>query len=95
MIFRALVLATFLRVANSQCSVCGEGNEVTITDAIFEFPGQPAVTCELLESVGEQGLIPNTQCALLPTFIDELCGCETIAPVGPTDPPNTAAPIAP
>eukprot|EP00548_Thalassiothrix_antarctica_P014881 CAMPEP_0194169052 /NCGR_PEP_ID=MMETSP0154-20130528/3763_1 /TAXON_ID=1049557 /ORGANISM="Thalassiothrix antarctica, Strain L6-D1" /LENGTH=640 /DNA_ID=CAMNT_0038880287 /DNA_START=86 /DNA_END=2008 /DNA_ORIENTATION=- len=58
------------------CSVCGDGKEVNNNDAIFAFPGQPAITCGTLEEVGEGGLIPSTQCAFLPDLINELCDCQ-------------------
>eukprot|EP00547_Thalassionema_nitzschioides_P006441 CAMPEP_0194203132 /NCGR_PEP_ID=MMETSP0156-20130528/2999_1 /TAXON_ID=33649 /ORGANISM="Thalassionema nitzschioides, Strain L26-B" /LENGTH=60 /DNA_ID=CAMNT_0038928823 /DNA_START=70 /DNA_END=249 /DNA_ORIENTATION=+ len=54
---KVLLLANLFAVANSQCSVCGEGLEVTISDAIFAFPGEPTRTCGELEDEGEQGLL--------------------------------------
>jgi hypothetical protein len=73
-----------------RCSVCGPGNEVSIPDAVFLFPGQPSVPCSTLEEVAEQGVIPLDQCVLLPTLIGGLCGCIPIAGGDPT-----FAPIAP
>lgn len=93
MIRSSLALAAFLlQVAYSDdvgCSVCGVGMAVTIPNAIFEFPGQPLVTCDQLQDAGATGLIPLDQCPFLPGFINELCGCD----VAMTDPPVTGAPV--
>eukprot|EP00548_Thalassiothrix_antarctica_P001183 CAMPEP_0194139104 /NCGR_PEP_ID=MMETSP0152-20130528/8843_1 /TAXON_ID=1049557 /ORGANISM="Thalassiothrix antarctica, Strain L6-D1" /LENGTH=797 /DNA_ID=CAMNT_0038836853 /DNA_START=119 /DNA_END=2513 /DNA_ORIENTATION=+ len=62
-------------MVKGQCSVCGPGKEVGNPDAVFEFPGQPAVSCFILQQAGEQGLIPLGQCVFLPTLL-EVCDCQ-------------------
>ena len=80
MIFRALVLSSFVTVSVvAQCSVCGDGKQVGNPAAVFEFPGQPAVPCDVLEAAGEQGAIQLDQCAFLPGLISDVCGCENAA----------------
>jgi len=84
------------------CSVCGEGKCVQNADAVFEFPGQPAVPCGLLQTSGLTGVIPLSQCGFLGTLIP-MCECgtpaadPTLAPVDPTPAPvdPTPAPVDP
>ena len=92
MMFRAIVLASLLTAASAQCSVCGEGRGVSAPDAIFVFPGQPAVACADLELAGENGQIPIAQCGFLPPII-VICECalQFESPVGSP----VAPPIAP
>lgn len=92
MIFRTIILsAAFLLLAPAAvdaqegCSICGNDLEVGNPDAIFVFPGQPAVPCGLLQTAGETGLIPLDQCPFLPSLIGD-CEC------GPIAPPPTEAP---
>ena len=68
------------------CSVCGDGMCVTLPGAIFEFCGQPAVPCDILEIAGQVGAIPLNQCPFIAGFIMDLCGCasELPAAVQPT-----------
>jgi len=89
-----LVSTTFETVAGQgeSCSVCGESLEVTNPEAIFEFPGQPAVPCGILEAAGEGGLIPTANCNILPNMISDICACKSSdsAPVAP--PITTSSP---
>jgi len=94
MIFRSIILSTLLSSVSAQCSVCGDGKGVNAPDEVFTFPGQPAVPCSLLETAGETGAIPVSQCAFLPGLIG-VCECvplsdmtqETDAPIDPTPAP--------
>jgi len=98
MVFKFFVLASLAAVVNSQCVVCGEGKKVTKPSVVWQLPGQPAVQCGLLETVGEGGLIPDSFCGLLPALITEPCGCEStspVAPVAPSNAPVSAAPVIP
>jgi len=63
-------------IPSTGCSVCGIGKFVGSPNDIFDFPGQPAVPCGLLETSGIDGLIPLDQCAFLPGLADSLCSCE-------------------
>eukprot|EP00547_Thalassionema_nitzschioides_P014247 CAMPEP_0194232680 /NCGR_PEP_ID=MMETSP0158-20130606/961_1 /TAXON_ID=33649 /ORGANISM="Thalassionema nitzschioides, Strain L26-B" /LENGTH=274 /DNA_ID=CAMNT_0038965477 /DNA_START=36 /DNA_END=860 /DNA_ORIENTATION=+ len=77
------------------CSICGDGKEVGAPDAIFVFPGQPAVPCGLLEEGGREGTIPLAQCKFLVTLPElDVCECQPIAPIPApiTSPPVTSAP---
>jgi len=57
------------------CSVCGLGKFASSPNRIFSFPGQPAVSCGLLESSGLDGIIPLDQCGFLPAFVLPDCDC--------------------
>lgn len=102
-----LLLSCITVVVNSQkCDICGEGKRVSAPDAIFEFPGQPAVPCGQLQLAGELGEIPLDQCAFIPPLI-EMCECvqtiarsnqasgESVFILTSTPVPITPAPIAP
>jgi len=69
-----LLSVLFLPSAQSQCSVCGDGKQVTAPDAIFAFPGEPAVDCATLELAGELGAITDVECSFLPDLIT-ICEC--------------------
>jgi len=60
---------------SDRCLVCGDGQVVGNPDAIFEFPGQPVLSCELLQEAGLNGLVPLEQCPFLPGLIVQ-CECE-------------------
>jgi len=90
-------------IPSDGCSVCGENLYVSDADGIFEFPGQPAVPCGLLETAGEIGSVPLDQCGFLSAFVATPCGCtacpdanaNTVAPTpGPTIEP-TPSPTRP
>jgi hypothetical protein len=70
------------------CSVCGDGRVVGNKDAIFSFPGQPLVLCGLLQNAGENGMITQKQCPLLPILIEDDCECTPA-------PEPSGAPVAP
>mmetsp|Transcript_19748 Transcript_19748/g.32750 ORF Transcript_19748/g.32750 Transcript_19748/m.32750 type:complete len:299 (-) Transcript_19748:308-1204(-) len=92
MMFRSLLVSSFfMNAVTSQCSVCGEDQQVGNPDAIFSFPNQPSVPCGLLQQAGDQGTIPLDQCIFLPPLIS-VCECEPVPP--PTDAPVTKAPVA-
>lgn len=74
------------------CSVCGTGSCIVNQDAIFTFPGQPSVSCGMLQDAGFNGLIPLNRCAFLPPLIGDLCECQ---PDGLSVAPITPAPVAP
>jgi hypothetical protein len=76
------------------CSICGEGLCVTDDDAIFAFPGQPAVGCRDLELAGFGGAVPLDQCTLLPDLVAEDCGCHSFIPA-PTAAPEPTPPPPP
>jgi hypothetical protein len=65
---------------------------VTDNDAIFAFPGQPAVPCRTLELAGFGGAVPLDQCSLLPDLVAEACDCRSFIPAPTTAPEPTAAP---
>eukprot|EP00547_Thalassionema_nitzschioides_P003040 CAMPEP_0194206690 /NCGR_PEP_ID=MMETSP0156-20130528/5641_1 /TAXON_ID=33649 /ORGANISM="Thalassionema nitzschioides, Strain L26-B" /LENGTH=470 /DNA_ID=CAMNT_0038933269 /DNA_START=106 /DNA_END=1518 /DNA_ORIENTATION=+ len=107
MIFRALIVSSFLAAASAECqatppngcSVCGEGKCITNTVAIFEYPEQPTVPCSILQMSGYIGFVPLDQCAMLPPLIG-VCECApggvAIAPtLAPTPGPTTAPTPAP
>eukprot|EP00548_Thalassiothrix_antarctica_P013167 CAMPEP_0194169442 /NCGR_PEP_ID=MMETSP0154-20130528/4115_1 /TAXON_ID=1049557 /ORGANISM="Thalassiothrix antarctica, Strain L6-D1" /LENGTH=142 /DNA_ID=CAMNT_0038880831 /DNA_START=44 /DNA_END=472 /DNA_ORIENTATION=- len=93
--FRLFLLACFLPtiVVGDGCSICGEGKEVTNNSAVFEFPGQPSVPCNLLQQAGKGGQIPLDQCSFLPT-LNEISVCEC-APIGGGAVDPTPAPVNP
>ena len=70
------VIAAPTTDAGNVCNVCGDGLAVGIPDAIFEFPSQPTLPCSILETAGQDGLIPAEQCKFLPSLLKDLCGCE-------------------
>jgi len=74
-----LLLSPFLMVhgqSDISCSVCGDGMTITKPKEVFSFPGQPSVTCKQLEDAGETGIIPLTECGILPALIEDTCGCK-------------------
>jgi hypothetical protein len=74
----SLLVASLVVLVNGQgCSVCGDGKEVGKPEAIFAFPGQPAVPCADLQTAGESGLIPLDQCGFLPPLITA-CECKDV-----------------
>jgi len=73
------------------CSVCGEGKEIDFPDAVVEFPGQPSIRCDTLQSNGLVGGIPAGQCERIPNLINRVCGCDPRTPdptPNPTRPPT-------
>eukprot|EP00546_Thalassionema_frauenfeldii_P012688 CAMPEP_0178912008 /NCGR_PEP_ID=MMETSP0786-20121207/10018_1 /TAXON_ID=186022 /ORGANISM="Thalassionema frauenfeldii, Strain CCMP 1798" /LENGTH=609 /DNA_ID=CAMNT_0020584531 /DNA_START=108 /DNA_END=1937 /DNA_ORIENTATION=- len=86
-------------VPDNGCSVCGEGKCITNPDAIFEWPGQPAISCYELQEAGYDGFVLTDECELLPPLVG-VCGC---APAGvppaptisTTETPVTIEPVEP
>ena len=76
------------------CSICGAGSCISDQDAIFEFPGQPAVPCSLLQEGGYTGQISLDQCSFLPPLIG-VCECRAFVPTLAPSPEPTRAPIVP
>ena len=56
------------------CLICGPGKVVTNSAGIFEFPGQPSMTCAALQALGLQGLLKPKECQKLPPLLSQ-CGC--------------------
>jgi len=71
----ALPVACDLPLPATGCSVCGLGKFASSPNRIFAFPGQPAVSCGLLETSGLDGIIPLDQCGFLPAFVLPDCDC--------------------
>jgi hypothetical protein len=100
--FRFLIVASFVAAATGQavappggCLVCGDGNVITAPDAIFRFPSQPTVPCDILQLAGLTGEIPLETCPFLPSLIG-VCECmEGNLPAAPTDAPVPAPTDAP
>jgi hypothetical protein len=63
------------------CSVCGDGKEVTLPDAIFSFPNQPTVPCGVLEAAGQNSMIAGDDCSSLADLLQVTCGCEDVSGV--------------
>jgi hypothetical protein len=77
------------------CPVCGDGQVVTASEALFMFPGQPDIACGVLQTAGLTGLLPLEQCALLPDLIG-VCGCMPANVLAaPTGAPIAAPTVAP
>jgi len=73
----------------SRCSVCGEGKKVGNGEAIFAYPGQPKVSCSLLESAGESGSVPPELCSELPSLVT-VCECVGSLTSAETPPTSTS-----
>ena len=56
------------------CLICGPGKVVKNPAGIFEFPGQPSMTCAALEALGLQGLLKPKKCQKLRPLLSQ-CGC--------------------
>lgn len=77
--FRTVILASLVvsAAAHAVCNVCGEGLMVTAPEAIFVYPGQPALTCAGVETAGLTGLIPEEQCPHIANLIS-VCECAPV-----------------
>ncbi|KAI2498363.1 hypothetical protein MHU86_16116 [Fragilaria crotonensis] len=102
MMLRSIVLASLFSSAAAHvvCNVCGEGLMVSAPEAIFDYPGQPALTCAGVETAGLTGLIPEEQCPHIANLIT-VCECapvitermaqEAVTPsITPSDAPSDA-----
>eukprot|EP00547_Thalassionema_nitzschioides_P008145 CAMPEP_0194227528 /NCGR_PEP_ID=MMETSP0156-20130528/42904_1 /TAXON_ID=33649 /ORGANISM="Thalassionema nitzschioides, Strain L26-B" /LENGTH=668 /DNA_ID=CAMNT_0038960015 /DNA_START=96 /DNA_END=2102 /DNA_ORIENTATION=+ len=59
----------------TSCSACGPGRHVTEFDSTIQFPDMPVYTCGYLEFAGAAGILTEDECLIIPTAIDEACGC--------------------
>jgi len=60
------------------CSICGEGMCISNPDSMFQYPGDPEISCIELEEAGYLGEIPLEFCPLFPqTKMPEVCGCSS------------------
>lgn len=75
------------------CSICGDGLCVTDPQGVIASPGQPPVSCAVLEVAGYGGLLDPGQCDALPEVVADACACDSQIP-GPPTVPTTAAPSA-
>jgi len=62
-------------VPEGGCSICGPGKCVGNSDAIFMFPGQPEIQCDVLQQAGLGGIIPINDCNFLPSLVKKMCAC--------------------
>lgn len=77
--------------ADYECSICGEGNAVTIPGGLVQVPGQVDRVCSQLARSAEVGNISAVACDLLAAWAAEPCGCtptEDIASAIPSDFPS-------
>ena len=71
--------------ANSPCSFCGDGNEVTNPEGSVEIPagalpGLPAtLRCDLGETLCATGGCTPEVCTAAPQFVSQPCGCAPVA----------------
>lgn len=73
-----ILILSWLISVRATCSVCGKGNWVTNVQAIFAYPGEPAISCGAFEKVAkESDVVPEDVCPVLPT-LEEIkpCGCK-------------------
>lgn len=96
----AIAIAALLPVASARprrlqgsgfpvCNICGEGGEITNPDAVLQIPGiVQGKTCAEYATDGQNGLIKETACDLLPLVTVYVCDCqfptEPAFPVPPT-----------
>jgi hypothetical protein len=76
------------------CSVCGTGSCITRPDPIIALPGQPEVTCGVLQDTGFSGQIPLAFCPIIPQLIG-VCECRPFGPTLAPSTPTTSAPRPP
>ena len=60
------------------CSVCGDGLEVTLPDAIVMLPTYHPATCGHVQLAGLLGFVETELCPLITPLLAD-CGCATIA----------------
>eukprot|EP00984_Skeletonema_dohrnii_P013933 scaffold5837_cov98-Skeletonema_dohrnii-CCMP3373.AAC.5 len=73
------------------CNICGEGGEITNPDAVLQIPGiTQNKTCAEYATDGQNGVISEKQCDLLPLVTTYVCDCQS-----PTDPVKPAPPVPP
>mmetsp|Transcript_25713 Transcript_25713/g.39928 ORF Transcript_25713/g.39928 Transcript_25713/m.39928 type:complete len:409 (-) Transcript_25713:2322-3548(-) len=73
------------------CNICGDGGEITNPDAVLQIPGiTQNKTCAEYATDGQNGVISEKQCDLLPLVTTYVCDCQS-----PTDPVKPAPPVPP
>ena len=70
-----LVIALWTTTVSASCSICGTNMVVGDTSAQISFPGQPTISCGILELTGTMGLIPQETCLGLPSMLMATCRC--------------------
>jgi hypothetical protein len=71
--------------ASPPCNTCGLGGEITNPDAVLQLDQFPdviegGISCAELDVAGQNGLIPNAVCDLLPGIIVNVCDCQFLSP---------------
>lgn len=88
------LLSTTPTIAQSFCSICGEGRLVGSPDAVVEdFP--EIYTCGELETKAEEGFIHDEHCGIFPRIVNEVCACyiaPTLSPAPSSSPTDTLSP---
>ena len=75
------------------CNICGEGGVITNPDVVLQIDGIiEGKTCAEFDIDGENGLISESECVLLPLETTFACDCQfdEIDPVPPPPPPTSA-----
>jgi hypothetical protein len=77
------------------CNICGDGMTVTFPHRVLEFPGQPILTCQALQTAGLDGYIDPNACPLLPAVVSDACKCDvgspsTLSPASASNPTSDA-----
>jgi hypothetical protein len=71
-----------------RCSIC-EGRIIGNPDGTIGITGQPLVSCQELQTAGDEGQILAADCEKLPELTSDVCNCEAsqspVAPSAPTD----------
>ena len=79
-----VVCVTLLWTAtvSASCSICGTNKVVGDPNALLSFPGQPTISCGILQVTGTMGLIPKDTCLGLPTMLAAACLCRDVSSSG-------------
>ena len=85
------VAERFLQVNSTEpfCNICGDGNMVTMPDAIVSIPSLEDFSCADYEAAADASAIDADQCDLLQPFTSAVCGC---APMSGGNATSTEAP---